>query len=248
MIKSGTTYLYCGVDIIKKGHSNVPYIMEICDRLINMGLTIRYLMGDRWFATMELLQELPSRGIDYIGPYKKYKPIKKMITDYLQNRGDYVKPYTIRGSPSKHYKKVQNVWMILTNRRGRRLREIRAEYLKGKASLQESIEQIMVMMTMCPPPKVKKRRQGWSHHICALYDHRWQIETGFKDLNRITPSSNARSEARKFIMTTVRYWVYNIWQIERARRKKLRGIKKSWRRGPTLRRFSFCIYRQEYYG
>ncbi|MHA1340243.1 MAG: hypothetical protein ACTSO2_09745 [Promethearchaeota archaeon] len=31
----------------------------------------------------------------------------------------------------------------------------------------------MVMMTTCPPPKVKKRRQGWSHHICALYDHRW---------------------------------------------------------------------------
>ncbi|MHA1396070.1 MAG: hypothetical protein ACTSRZ_21405, partial [Promethearchaeota archaeon] len=75
----------------------------------------------------------------------------------------------------------------------------------------------------------------------------WQIETGFKDLNRITPPSNARSEARKFIMTTVRYWVYNNWQIERARRKKLRGIKKSWRRGPTLRRFLFCIYRQEYY-
>ncbi|MHA1396056.1 MAG: hypothetical protein ACTSRZ_21335 [Promethearchaeota archaeon] len=42
-------------------------------------------------------------------------------------------------------------------------------------------------MTARPPPKVKKRRQGWSHHICALYDHRWQIEMGFKDLNRITP-------------------------------------------------------------
>ncbi|MHA1340611.1 MAG: hypothetical protein ACTSRZ_17905 [Promethearchaeota archaeon] len=36
-------------------------------------------------------------------------------------------------------------------------------------------------------------------------------------------------------------------QIERAHRKKLRGIKKSWRRGPTLRRFLFCLYRQEYY-
>ncbi|MHA1395446.1 MAG: hypothetical protein ACTSRZ_18235 [Promethearchaeota archaeon] len=66
-------------------------------------------------------------------------------------------------------------------------------------------------MTTRPPPKVKKRRQGWSHHIYALYDHRWQIEAGFKDLNRITPSSNARSEARKFIMTTVMYCVYNSW-------------------------------------
>ncbi|MHA1340244.1 MAG: hypothetical protein ACTSO2_09750 [Promethearchaeota archaeon] len=58
---------------------------------------------------MELLQEFPSRGINYIGPYKKYNPIKKMITDYLQNGGDYVKPYTIKGSPSKQYKKGQMV-------------------------------------------------------------------------------------------------------------------------------------------
>ncbi|MHA1895782.1 MAG: hypothetical protein ACTSU2_00165 [Promethearchaeota archaeon] len=60
----------------------------------------------------------------------------------------------------------------MTNRRGRRLRKIRADYLNGNASLQESSEQIMVMMTTRPPPKVKRLRQGWIHHICAVYDHR----------------------------------------------------------------------------
>ena len=42
MIKSGTTFLYCGVDIIKKKHSNVPYMIDTIDWLIldaeNLGL------------------------------------------------------------------------------------------------------------------------------------------------------------------------------------------------------------------
>ncbi|MHA1820714.1 MAG: hypothetical protein ACTSU2_00170 [Promethearchaeota archaeon] len=46
MIKNGATYLYCGRDIIKMEHSNLPYIMEVCDRPINMGLIIWYLVGD----------------------------------------------------------------------------------------------------------------------------------------------------------------------------------------------------------
>lgn len=245
MLKCGTTYLYVGVDIIKKGHSNVPKIMDACDKLLKIGLNIRYLIADRWFPTMELLLELPSRNIQYIGPYKKYAPIKKIIENYIQNGGDYINKYRIKGAPSKHYKKFQTIWLILTNRQGRRLREIRKDYLDGNATLSESMKEIMVMCTTKPPPKGKKACQGWAHHICDVYDHRWQIETGFKDLNRISPPSNARTNERKLLMFSVRYWVYNCWQIERARRKKLKRVLKSWRKGPTLRRFTYCIERIE---
>lgn len=105
MLKSGNTYLYCGVDIIKKGHSNVPVIMETCDRLLAMGFTIRHLIGDRWFPTMELFLELARRGITFIGPYKKYAPIKKILKDYLMHGGEYVIRYTIKGAPSRYYGK-----------------------------------------------------------------------------------------------------------------------------------------------
>ena len=40
-------------------------------------------------------------------------------------------------------------------------------------------------------------------------DHRWQIESGFRDLNRISPPSNARTNIRKLFMFSVRFWVYN---------------------------------------
>ena len=68
MLKCGAVYLYCGVDIIKKKHSNVPFILETVDFLRKKGFNVRYLIGDRWFPTAELLKELPSRNIDFIGP------------------------------------------------------------------------------------------------------------------------------------------------------------------------------------
>lgn len=241
MLKCGTTYLYCGVDIIKKKHSNVPFILETADWLIGKGYKIRYLIGDRWFPTVELLKELPSREIHYIGPYKKWAPVKRIIKKYIMHGGKYIVPYTIKGAPKKHYNKSGiQIWLILTNRQGRRLRDIRRDYLKKQKSLDECMKEIMVMATTNAPPSGKKKSQGWAVQICRVYDHRWQIETGFRDLNRISPPSNARTNTRKLFMCSVRYWVYNAWQLERAKRRRLRRCPKSWKKGPTLRRFTDC--------
>ena len=89
--------------MIKKNHSNVPFILETIDWLMSKGFKIRYLIGDRWFPTVELLQELPSRGIDYIGPYKKWAPVKKAIEKYIKKGGDYIIPYTLKGAPKTNY-------------------------------------------------------------------------------------------------------------------------------------------------
>ncbi|MHA1619910.1 MAG: hypothetical protein ACTSVZ_11575 [Promethearchaeota archaeon] len=47
MIKSGSTYLYCGVDIIKKKHSNVPFMIDTIDWLLQKGFTIKHVLADR---------------------------------------------------------------------------------------------------------------------------------------------------------------------------------------------------------
>lgn len=236
MIKSGTTYLYCGVDIIKKKHSNVPYMLDTIDWLKEKGFIIKHVLADRWFPTQEFLIELAARKIPYIGPYKKYAPIKRILVKYLKAGKNYIVPYTFKGI---------NVWLIITNGQGRRLREIRTEYLTKTKSEKDCLKELMVILTTYQPPKGKKSKQGWAVQICNRYHKRWQIETGFRDLNRIAPPSNARTNARKFLMTTVRYWVYNCWQLERAKRKKKRNCPKSWKRGPTLRRFEYCVIKME---
>ena len=52
------------------------------------------------------------------------------------------------------------------------------------------------------------------------------------------PPSNARTNSRKYFMRSVQYWVYNAWQIERAKRRKRRFKFKSWKRSPTFRHFA----------
>jgi len=239
MVRSKNTSLFIGTEIIRKHCSNVPFILNCIDRLILTGFKITFVMGDRWFPTYSLLSALHARSIKYIGPYKKWSGIKKQIIDYLENGGDYVRNYTIKGAPAKFYHspKIQ-VTLIFTNRQGRRLRDIRADYLHDRSTLTERIKEIMVMMTTFIPPKGSKRRQGWAVGICRKYDRRWQIETGFKDLNRMGPPSNSRTNSRKYFMRSSQYWVYNAWQLERAKRRKMKAKFKSWKRGPTFRHFA----------
>lgn len=59
MLRSSTTYLFCGVDVIQKKHSNVPFIVDTLDWLAGLGFQVRHVLGDRWFPTHELLRELP---------------------------------------------------------------------------------------------------------------------------------------------------------------------------------------------
>lgn len=158
---------------------------------------------------------------------------------FLQNVGKYVHNYTIKGAPANFYHNSGiDVFLIFTNRQGNRLREIRAEYLASEKVAQEFLDEIMVMMTTIPPPKRKKALQRWVIRICHLYDPRWNIETGFRDLNRISPPSHAWTNERKFFMFTVRLWVFNIWHLIRA---KFRFLKTKWnsrKKGPTLRQFT----------
>ena len=240
MLRSQGVSLFCGVYLIKKGDSNVPRILECVDRLIQRGFHINSVIGDRWFPTYELLSALQPRGVHYIGPYKKWAPIKRLLEQFLKGKGDYIQPYLVKGAPKKYYHAPAiPVWLIITNRQGRRLRDIRRDFKQKKLDLKGAMKELMVMLTTKPPPRGKKARQGWAVSICQKYDRRWQIETGFRDLNRMGPPSNAHTNARKFLMRSIQYWVYNAWQIERARRKQHRKFRKSWQKGPTLRQFSF---------
>jgi hypothetical protein len=246
MLKSGSTYLYCGVELLKKGASEIPFIMATLDHLIQRGYIIDNVLADRWFPTFNMFSELNARGIHYIGPYKKMAPIKKIILKYLVDGKQYIVPYVIKGAPAKCYHlPQQQVWLILTNRQGRRLREIRSDYLKGILTQQDAMKEIFVIVTNIPPPKGKKAQQGWAVKVCHAYDSRWNIETGFRDSNRIGSLSNARKNVRKFFMFSLRFWIFNAWHIERAKRHRLKHVPKSWKKGPTLRTFGRKIAQLE---
>ena len=240
MLRSGHLNLFVGFDLIEKHHPNHPKILEVIDWLRKEGISIRSVIGDRWFPTFGLLHGLKIRNVAYLGLYKKYAPIKRKLSDYIQNGGDYMFSYQIKGGAKEYYGiSPIKVTAIITNYEGRRLREIRADFLDHKLSLTEAMKELTVIITTHHPPRSMRARQGWGVGICERYHRRWQIETGFRDCNRLGPTSNARTNTRQFLMESVKLWVYNAWQLERAKRKCTRKICSSCKQGPTLRRFSF---------
>ncbi|HMF30675.1 MAG TPA: hypothetical protein VKK79_04640, partial [Candidatus Lokiarchaeia archaeon] len=126
-----------------------------------------------------------------------------------------------------------------------KMRDIRREYLSGEKSLADCVKEVMPIFTTERPPSGLRARQAWAEDICRAYKDRWHIETGFRDLNRIAPPSNARTNERKLLMCAVRFWVFNAWQLEHAKRRRLRRCPKVWRKGPVLREFAEAVLRLE---
>jgi len=90
MIRSGPLTLFVGYFLIQKHHSNDPEILEVLDWLENEGISMRSVMGDRWFPTFGLLKGLRQRNFNYVAPYKKYAVIKQKLKDYLLHGGSYI--------------------------------------------------------------------------------------------------------------------------------------------------------------
>ena len=249
MLRSGTTFLFVGVALIAKKASNAPDILATIDWLLGKGFKIRYLYADRWFPSWELLSQLLPRKVTYVGPFKKTAPVRRLVEAYIKHGGNgkYIIPYAANAPYQKGQPRQPSVpvRLILRSAKGRRLREVRQDYLSGKMTLEECVKEIMVMLTTAAPPKGAKRRQAWATNLCQGYRVRWHIETGFRDLARTAPPSNARTNERQFLMWSTRYWSFNAWQLERARRKRLRGVPKSWRKGPTLRQFGNAMLELE---
>jgi hypothetical protein len=93
------------------------------------------MLADRWFPTHKLLSQLPPRGITYIGRYKKWAPMRRAIESYIKKgrKGKYIMPYDVRGAPATHYGQAPvDVYLIFANDQGRKMRDIRREYLSGE--------------------------------------------------------------------------------------------------------------------
>lgn len=136
------------------------------------------------------------------------------------------------------------VILVLTNPRGWRLSEIQGDYLGGTKSEEGCLNEIMVIVTTAKPLRSKKARQRWAVRRCQRYYVRWQIETGFRDVKQMAPSSNSRTNNRKLLMFSLRFWGLNLWQIARAGWWRQKRQAKCRRRGPKLRSFAYDLEMQ----
>jgi hypothetical protein len=247
LIKAGQLRIFTHFDLARKGISHDVFVKNALDDLLAWGFIIRRVLADRWFANRGVLEWCKGHGIEYIGPIKKRKNIIDLIHAYLKAGKDIVFPFLMAGAPSRYYtSKPLQVWIFLAVRDKERLADIRQQYKKRKLTLDEATKKIHVFVVTSRPPKNKRDRAAWLRGLARFYKKRWFIETAFCDLNRIQPTDHARTDAAKIFCTMVRCWLYNGWQMERERRRRLRNVPMSWRHGPTLDEYCESFFEAEF--
>nr|MDO8113307.1 hypothetical protein [Candidatus Sigynarchaeota archaeon] len=162
---------------------------------------------------------------------------------YLKTGTGIVFSFLIQGDPARFgAKPPMQAWLFLATRENEKLSWIRQQYKSKQLTLAEATEKIHVFVVTTPPPVNKLRRAAWLRNLALYYKHRWYIETAFRDMNHIKPTCHARTDAAKIFCTMMRCWLYNAWQIERERRRRLRRVPASVRHGPTLREFCDTVF------
>ncbi len=243
MIKAGRLRVFTHFNLIHKGVHHDEFVKSALGELFAWGFNIRRVLADRWFANRGVLEWCQARGLEYIGPFKKRKNVIKHIHSYLKTGTDIVFSFLIQGELARFgTQPPMQAWLFLAVRGNERLTGIRQQFLQKKVTLAEATDRIHVFVVTAPPPANKQKRAAWLRELARYYKHRWYIETGFRDLDRIQPTCHARTDAAKIFCTMMRCWLYNAWQIERERRRRLRRVPASVRHGPTLREFCDMVF------
>ena len=211
--------LYAGLEQIANGQSKIPVIIKFLDSVLDLGLELNFVIMDREFYRAELLDEIKGMKGNVLIPAKIYKQIKKMIEDYLQNTGKRVRKYTFSSAIEAKFRFFQNVYLILNAKKGHSLLEVKRDFQKGKLTLSDASKLIYAIMTTQKPKGISS---SWASRTSRFYKKRWNIETGFSDLNRMGRRWKSTHDNTRYLDHLVRMLLYNSWKINGAWVKKIR--------------------------
>jgi hypothetical protein len=219
-ILSRETHLYAGLAQVATGQSKIPIIIKFLDHLLDLGFELKYVLMDREFYRAELLDEIKGMKGDVLIPAKRYKKIKRFISDYIQGKGGRIRKYTFSSATEAKYRFFAHVNLIIKAKRGFSLRGVKRDFRKGKITLKDAQHRIFTIMTTEKP---KGKQSSWASRTALFYRRRWMIETGFSDLNRINRRWKSNHDNVRYLDMSVRMLLYNSWKMHKKRLQKERN-------------------------
>jgi len=225
---SRDVHLYAGLEHVATGQSKIPIIIKFLDHLLELGFELKYVLMDREFYRAELIDDIERKGGHVLIPAKQYKKVKQFITEYLEGKHGRVRKYTFSTAPAAKRRFWKDVYIIITAKRGFSLQGVKRDYKSEKITLKDAHHRIFTIMTTEKP---KGRTSSWASRTSQFYKKRWNIETGFSDLNRINRRWKSNYDNLRYLDMMARIFLYNSWkmnkkQIQNAVKKF--GRKKAW--------------------
>lgn len=212
-ILSRDVQLFAGLEQIGNGQSKIPIIIKFLDSMLDLGFEFKFVIMDREFYRTELLDEIKGMKGDVLIPAKSYKKIKEMIEEYLRGTGNRVRKYTFSSATEAEYRFFQNVYLVLNAKKGYSLLEVKRDFQKGEITLTDASKLIYAIMTTQKP---RGKSSSWASRTSRFYRKRWNIETGFSDLNRMGRRWKSKYDNTRYLDLLVRMLLYNSWKVNRV--------------------------------
>lgn len=213
---SRNVQLFAGLEHIAKGQSKIPIILNFLDNLLDLGFELNYILMEIEFYRAELLDEIKGMKGNVLIPAKSYKRIRRIIEEYLRGKGNRVRLYSFSSAPGAKHRFFQNVYLILNAKKGHSLLEVKRDFQRGKVSLGDASKLIYTIMTTQKP---RGKSSSWASRTSRFYRKRWNIETGFSDLNRMGKRWKSSHDNLRYLDLLVRMLLYNSWKIHKAQLK-----------------------------
>ncbi len=227
-ILSRGTHLYAGLEHVAKSQPKIPIIIRFLDHLLELGFELNYVLMDREFYRAELLDEIKGMGGNVLIPAKEFKKIKQIIEEYLTGQKGRVRNYTFSTAPGSKFQFFQHVNLIIKAKKGYTLLGVKRAFQKNKISFKDARKRLFTIMTTEKP---KGKKSSWASRISLFYKRRWQIETGFSDLNRINRRWRSNHDNVRYLDMLVRLLFYNSWKMNKKPVKvhqKKEGKMRNW--------------------
>ncbi|MCF2141938.1 MAG: transposase [Candidatus Lokiarchaeota archaeon] len=123
---------FVGYHHVAKEESKIPYMLDITDWLINLGVEIKVCVIDREYYLQNILKSYKNLGIPVITPAKNYKQLKKAKKEYILGNKERIQAFTIRSKNRTNQKrKFTRCWVHLFPRGKQNLNDLKYAYRQG---------------------------------------------------------------------------------------------------------------------
>jgi hypothetical protein len=220
-VASGDLHLFVDFHSITKGVYRCGEIPGTIQWLQWAGIHPSVVLVDREFYRAAFVRDLAAMHLPILMPTKKYPWVRQRMEQYLYGNAGIVSGNVFTQSNRQYpFQASVFVRLVLIGHDDLGCWEVREQYEQQALSFNKALSRLAGFYTTLPPWKNGK---AWSRYLTRTYKQRWNVETGFRELNAIHPYFRCRTYVQKWADLYMRGWTYDLWQAWALQQKK-RGV------------------------
>jgi hypothetical protein len=209
-LHSQDLHLFFDIHSLTKGIYRALHVTSSIAWELWQDIDITGVLFDREFYRAALVADLEKMHVRCLFPTKKYAWVKHHMERYLQGQGDFIVGNIFAQSNNQYPKqRAAFVWLVMIGKGNLKPWKVKTLFQHHKLTLKQALKKLKGFFTNYKP---WANRKSWVSYLIRTYKRRWNIETGFSTLNKVSFTGRERSFTAKLATLVLRCTIINWWQ------------------------------------